>query len=83
VHEDQILFVLDGLDEVPEEHRRVCVGKINEYCEHHASPPLVVSSRTDSHDALPIKPNLVETVQSRSLSRTFLSTSLPQYDRMQ
>src|SRR5947209_447918 len=43
---DQILPLLDGLDEVAQEHRATCIGAINAYRHDHGIVPTVVCSRT-------------------------------------
>src|SRR6266487_6412655 len=41
-----ILVLLDGLDEVGQEHRTACIGAINTYRHDHGIVPTVVCSRT-------------------------------------
>jgi hypothetical protein len=45
----QVVPVLDGLDEVAEEHREACLQEINRFWEGHAGAPLVVCSRVTEY----------------------------------
>jgi hypothetical protein len=48
----QVVPVLDGLDEVAEEHREACLQEINRFWEGHAGAPLVVCSRVSEYREL-------------------------------
>ena len=58
VHEEQILPLLDGLDEMEESARAACIAAINTYHREHLRP-LVVCSRTDEYDAASTQERLV------------------------
>lgn len=49
VANDQIVPLLDGLDEVAQEHRAACIGTINDYQRAHELVPTVVCSRQDEY----------------------------------
>jgi DNA polymerase III delta prime subunit len=51
VEGDEVLLLLDGLDEVREEHRDQCVDAINQFCRKHMMN-IVVCSRTHDYKAL-------------------------------
>lgn len=52
VDDDQILPLLDGLDEVADEHQDACVDAINEFRHGHGLLPLAVCSRAAEYEAL-------------------------------
>jgi hypothetical protein len=52
VEEEAILPLLDGLDEVTEEHRTACAEAINAYRQEHGLVPMAVCSRTEEYEAL-------------------------------
>ncbi len=52
VDHEQILPLLDGLDEVADEHRPACVAAINAFRRDHGWLPIVVCSRTAEYSAL-------------------------------
>jgi len=45
----QVLPLFDGLDEVVEEYRALCIGTINTYWQEQSSVPLVICSRTTEY----------------------------------
>src|SRR5579859_552514 len=47
MQEDEVLPLLDGLDEVPEEHRSACIEAINTFTQHHLVPLIVCSRRQE------------------------------------
>lgn len=49
VTEDQIIPLLDGLDEVPEQARTACIRAINRYREERGLRPMVICSRTKDY----------------------------------
>jgi hypothetical protein len=55
VQNDQILPLLDGLDEVKQEHRTAYVEVINAFRQSHGLLPLVLCSRTGDYQALAVK----------------------------
>jgi eukaryotic-like serine/threonine-protein kinase len=52
---NQILPLLDGLDEVPAEHREACVIALNRFRAAHGQLPIVVCSRVQEYDELQSK----------------------------
>ena len=52
VEHDQLLLLLDGLDEVAQQHRAACVQAINAYRREHGMVSLVVCSRETEYRAL-------------------------------
>ena len=52
VEHEQILPLLDGLDEVPAEHRAQCVSAINAFRKDHGWTPIVVCSRKAEYESL-------------------------------
>jgi eukaryotic-like serine/threonine-protein kinase len=52
---DAVLPLLDGLDEVAEEHRAACAQAINTYRQEHGLVPLAVCSRVADYEALTTK----------------------------
>jgi hypothetical protein len=55
VEAEEILPLLDGLDEVPEERRVACARAIEAYHQEHERVPLVVCSRRTEYFALPVR----------------------------
>ncbi|MFO7678530.1 MAG: NACHT domain-containing protein [Chloroflexota bacterium] len=53
--EDALVLLLDGLDEVPANHRDACVDVLNQFRQQHGLIGLVVSSRREAYEALPGK----------------------------
>lgn len=70
IDNDQILPLLDGLDEVAEEHRIGCVEAINSFREEHGLLPLVVCSRRAEYETLPKQLQLLSAVSIQPLTRT-------------
>jgi serine/threonine protein kinase len=78
VHEDMLLPLLDGLDEVAAELRPACVEAINYYRQAHGLSPLVVCSRLTEYLLYPprvrlqtaviVQPLTMEQVKSYLLS---------------
>ena len=52
VARDELLLLLDGLDEVAEEHRSACVAAINGFRTEHGLVPLAVASRVADYETL-------------------------------
>jgi NACHT domain len=50
VEEDRVIPLLDGLDEVAEQHRTACVEAINDFHQEHGQLPLVVCSRVQEYE---------------------------------
>jgi transcriptional regulator with XRE-family HTH domain/DNA polymerase III delta prime subunit len=53
ISNDQILPLLDGLDEVEQAVRTICVEAINIYRQNHGFLPMVVCCRTSDYNSLP------------------------------
>nr|BBH91744.1 hypothetical protein KTC_64950 [Thermosporothrix sp. COM3] len=51
VETEQLIFLLDGLDEVALAHRGACIEMLNRYRDAHGLVPLVVCCRTDEYYA--------------------------------
>lgn len=54
IDENEILPLLDGLDEVPAEHRAECIKKINDYGASGVNIALIVCSRREEYEKLVI-----------------------------
>ena len=67
VEADQILPLLDGLDEVKQEHRAACVETINAFRKAH-DLPLVICSRTADYQALAVPLRLYGAIGVQPLS---------------
>jgi eukaryotic-like serine/threonine-protein kinase len=65
---DMVLPLLDGLDEVKQEQRALCVEAINTYRQEHGFVPLVVCSRIVDYEALTTKLRLRSAVLVQSLT---------------
>jgi transcriptional regulator with XRE-family HTH domain len=52
VADEQVLPLLDGLDEVAEEHRAACVAAINAFHAEHGQLPMAVCCRTAQYASL-------------------------------
>jgi hypothetical protein len=46
-----VVLLLDGLDEVPAEHRDACIAAINDYRREHPANPVLVCGRTADYTA--------------------------------
>ena len=68
VKNDQILPLLDGLDEVKQEHHAACVEAINAFRQSHGLLPLVICSRTADYQALAEKLRLQGAIGVQPLS---------------
>jgi DNA polymerase III delta prime subunit len=68
VEADELLLLLDGLDEVEEEHRNACVEAINAFRGEHGLMRLIVCSRTAEYEALAARLNLQGAVVLQPLS---------------
>ncbi len=69
VESDQILPLLDGLDEVQSERRRVCVEAINAFRQAHGFLPIAITSRTADYEALAEPLRLHGAILVRPLTR--------------
>jgi len=49
---ERVLPLLDGLDEVPSQHRARCVAAINAYRDNHGMIPLAITSRSPAYEEL-------------------------------
>ncbi|MCL1465565.1 protein kinase domain-containing protein [Argonema galeatum] len=52
VKDEQLLLMLDGLDEVSNERRDLCVQAINQFIQEHGQTEIVVCSRIKDYEAL-------------------------------
>ncbi|GHP00484.1 hypothetical protein KSF_105310 [Reticulibacter mediterranei] len=59
VREEKILPLLDGLDEMNEAARPVCIAAINEYHREHLHVPLVICSRKAEYEAATLQQQLI------------------------
>jgi eukaryotic-like serine/threonine-protein kinase len=75
---DAILPLLDGLDEVAEDHRISCVDAINLYRQEHGLVPLAVCSRVADYEALTTKLRLQGAVLVNTLTQQQVDAYLEQ-----
>ena len=68
VNANQILPLLDGLDEVPKEHRAACVNAINAYRLDHGLVPIVICSRSADYLALTTRVQIQQAVAVQLLT---------------
>lgn len=66
---EQVLPLLDGLDEVADEHRPACVAAINAFLATHGQLPLVVCCRTGQYRSLGVRLRLRDAVVILPLAR--------------
>lgn len=52
IDKEQLLFCLDGLDEVATQHRSECVQALNEFLQTHSQTEIIVCSRVEEYEAL-------------------------------
>ncbi len=69
VETEQIIPLLDGLDEVAEEHRQACVEAINTFRRGYGLVPIAVCSRIADYEALGRKLRLRTAVVVQPLTR--------------
>jgi transcriptional regulator with XRE-family HTH domain len=69
VETEQVLPLLDGLDEVGEEHRPACAAAIDDFLDEHGQLPMVVCCRTAEHEALGVRLRLRGAVVVAPLTR--------------
>lgn len=75
---EQILPLLDGLDEVAEEHRDACVDMINDYRTEHGFLDVIVCSRINDYNALTNKLRLNGAITLQPLQRQQVDVYLAQ-----
>ena len=68
VENDDLLLLLDGLDEVKQEHRDACVEAINGFRQEHGLAPVVICSRVADYEALTTRLKLQGAVLLQSLT---------------
>ena len=68
VKNDSLLLLLDGLDEVHEDHRQHCLEAINTFRQDHSFVDVVVSCRQVNYEVLSDKLNLNGAVSIQPLS---------------
>lgn len=76
VREDALLPLLDGLDEVQQEHRTACVEAINVYRGEHGLVPVAVCSRLADYDTLAVKLRLQDAVVVQPLTQGQIASFL-------
>ncbi|MGO9463203.1 MAG: NACHT domain-containing protein [Isosphaeraceae bacterium] len=69
VAREQVLPLLDGLDDVKEEHRAACVNAINAFRRGHGLIPLVVASRLADYERLSVKLQLDRAIVVSTMRR--------------
>jgi len=69
VEGDQILLLLDGLDEVAQEHREKCARAINAFRRDHGFIPLVVCCRIEEYNALATRLRLSGAILIQPMAR--------------
>jgi DNA polymerase III delta prime subunit len=69
VDADAILPLLDGLDEVAQEHREGCAEAINTFRGNHGMMPLVVCCRIEEYEALGAKLRLLGAILIQPMTR--------------
>jgi transcriptional regulator with XRE-family HTH domain/DNA polymerase III delta prime subunit len=67
---EQVNPLLDGLDEVAEEHRAACVAAINDFHREHGQLPMVVCCRTAQYRSLGARLRLRGAIVIQPLTRT-------------
>ena len=75
---EQIVPLLDGLDEVAEEHRAACVQAINAFHGEHGQLPLLVCCRTAQYRSLGVRLRLRGAVAISPLTREQVERFLAQ-----
>ncbi len=55
LEQDRLVLILDGLDEVAAVHRTACVDAIDRFVEEYGVGGLVVTSRLEEYEALPVR----------------------------
>jgi DNA polymerase III delta prime subunit len=78
VESEQIAPLLDGLDEVPPEHRGSCIQAINAFRERHGFLPLAVCSRAADYEALVLRLRLQGAIVIQPLTRPQVNQYLRQ-----
>jgi transcriptional regulator with XRE-family HTH domain len=68
IAEEQVVPLLDGLDEVAEEHRAACVATIDDFLSEHGQLPMVVCCRTAEYEALGVRLRLRGAIVIRPLT---------------
>ncbi|WP_420642133.1 NACHT domain-containing protein [Candidatus Leptofilum sp.] len=64
----ELLPLLDGLDEVEQEHRVACAQAINQFRQRYLTLPTVVTCRIKDYEALATRLNLAQAIVLQSLS---------------
>lgn len=78
--QQQLVLLLDGLDEVQENHRDACVRAINKFVAEHLETEVVVCSRVKDYEALTERLLLSSAVCIQPLSKQQLSDFLKNAD---
>jgi len=69
IADEQVLPLLDGLDEVAQEHRAGCVAAIDAFHAEHGQLPLVVCCRTAEYESLGVRLRLRGAIVIQPLTR--------------
>ena len=73
---EQVLPLLDGLDEVRQEHREACVEAINRFREEHGLAAIVICSRTAEYEALSARLKLQDAIVLQPLEPEHIDSYL-------
>jgi len=77
INGDNLIYLLDGLDEVAEGNRNDCVVELNTFITPERQ--LVVCSRTEEYNQLAEKLSILEAVEAQPLTETQFETYLKAY----
>ena len=69
IENNDLILLLDGLDEVISERRRVCADAINKFCFEYGLTGIVVCSRTREYEELATRLNVNSAVLIQPLTR--------------
>ncbi|MGK7875254.1 MAG: ATP-dependent Clp protease adaptor ClpS [Xenococcaceae cyanobacterium] len=69
IKEQQLLLMLDGLDEVSEKHRGLCVQALNQFGREHGRTEIVVCSRLKDYEILPERLRLQRAIYLQPLTK--------------
>jgi Cdc6-like AAA superfamily ATPase len=77
---EQLSPLLDGLDEVADDYRQMCVDAINSFRGKHGAAPIVVGCRTLDYNRFQAKLQLYGTLRIEDLSRDHIERFLDRSD---
>ena len=75
IHEDRLLLLLDGLDEMQSRHRNRCIDQINRFRQEHCVG-IIVTCRTNDYDILDNRFNFQNAIHLCPLDINQILTSL-------